>query len=372
MSVMQALTFRGIETVCYESVPDPAIRLPTDAILQVRLTAICGSDLHVYRGREVGLDVGTVLGHEFVGEVVAVGPEVRSLEPGVVVVAPFTTSCGVCFYCRRGLTARCEQGELFGWVEAGGGLHGAQAEAVRVPLADSTLVEVPEGTKEEAALFAGDILSTGFYCAEMGGVGPGRTVAILGCGPVGLMAVLVSRELGAETVLAVDAVVERLELAGRFGARPLDMREVDVVEAVLEATEGRGVDTVLEVVGSPEATRLAVEMIRPGGVISAAGVHTEAHFTFSPGEAYDKNLTYRAGRCPVRGYMERALRLAASKGDELSSVITHRLALSEGPRAYRLFDRKEDGCIKVVLRPGEQAEEVDSAKVRGRAVKKEL
>ena len=345
---MKGLTLHAPRDLRWETVPDPELQGPGEALVRVRRSALCGSDLHVWHGRETGLDAGTVLGHEFLGEVVEVGAEV-DLAVGTRVISPFTTSCGECFYCERGLTSRCERGELFGWVEGGRGLHGAQAEYVRVPLADSTLVPVDDSLDEEEALFAGDVLATGFFCAASGGVGAHTTVAVVGCGPVGLFAVVGAREQGAERVYAIDSVPERLELARGFGAIPLDRSAADPVEVLRDATDGRGADVVLEAVGSPGASRLAVDLVRPGGTISAAGVHTEQHFAFSPGEAYDKNLCYRAGRCPARHWMPRLLELVASGRVPLGSIISHRLALEEGPRAYELFDGKQDGCTKVVF-----------------------
>jgi threonine dehydrogenase-like Zn-dependent dehydrogenase len=245
-------------------------------------------------------------------------------------------------------------GQLFGWVENGRGLAGVQAEYARVPLADSTLVRVPEGAPLEEALFAGDVLATGWFAAESGGVAPGMTVAVVGCGPVGLMAALAARELGAERVFAVDALPERLELAARFGAEPLDLRQ-DPAAAIREATggrAGRGADVVVEAVGSAEATRLAFDLARPGATLAAVGVHNESRFALEPGELYDKNLTYRAGRTPARRYMERLLPLVGSRRYDLAAVISHRLPLAEGPRGYDLFDRRLEGCTKVLLLPG--------------------
>lgn len=345
---MKALVFEGVGRIGHATVPDPEIREAGDVIVRVEAAAICGSDLHVYRGLEAGLDAGTVMGHEFAGEVVAAGAGVARFRPGDRVVSPFTTSCGDCYYCRAGLTARCARGQLFGWVEKGRGLHGAQAELVRVPLADTTLVPVPEGTPAETALFAGDILATGWFGAESAGAGPGRSVAVVGCGPVGLMAVLAARELGAERVFALDALPERLALAEHWGAEPVDVR-VNAAAAIREATGGRGADAAVEAVGSPEATRLAFDLVRPGGMIGAVGVHTEAHLAIAPGEVYDKNLTYRAGRAPARAYMERLLPLIRSGRYDLATLISHRLPLVEGPRAYDVFDRKLEGCTKVVL-----------------------
>lgn len=293
---MLALTFQGIEQVGCETLADPRIEFPGDAIVAVRLAGVCGSDLHVYHGRETGLDPGTAMGHEFVGEVIETGRDVNRVQKGSLVVSPFTTSCGACEFCLAGLTARCQRGELFGWRQGGVGLHGAQAEMIRVPLADSTLVEVPQGISPENALLAGDVLSTGYFCASQGGVRAGRSVAVVGCGPVGLMAVLAAKHLGAERVFAIDRLQERLGLAARFGAEPLDLQHSPPEETIFEATKGLGVHVVLEAVGSPRSSLLAMRLIRAGGTISAVGVHTEPQFAFSPVEAYDKNLTYKIGK----------------------------------------------------------------------------
>jgi threonine dehydrogenase-like Zn-dependent dehydrogenase len=348
---MRALLFDAVRQIRHATVPDPGLQEDGDVIIAVRAAAVCGSDLHVYRGLETGLDAGTVMGHEFVGEIVAAGQGVARFLTGDLVVSPFTTNCGACFYCRSGLTARCVSGQLFGWVEKGRGLHGAQAELVRVPLADSTLARVPEGTPPEQALFAGDILATGWFGAESAGAGQGVTVAIVGCGPVGLMAVIAAKELGAERIFALDTLPERLALAQRYGAEPVDVSGGEAAARLREATDGRGADSVVEAVGSPQATRLAFDLVRPGGTIAAVGVHTEPHLSFAPGEAYDKNLTYRAGRAPVRRYIERLLPLVQSGKYDLGALISHRLPLAEGPRGYDLFDRRLEGCTKVVLLP---------------------
>lgn len=344
---MRALTFVDIARVVCDEVADAKIEDPRDVLVQVERTAICGSDLHVYRGGERGLDVGTVLGHEFQGRVLERGADVTCFEVGDSVCAPFTTSCGHCRACRRGLTSRCIHGQLFGWVQDGHGLHGAQAELVRVPLADSTLVTIPAGVDEELAVLAGDVFATGSYCAERAGVGPGHLIVVIGCGPVGLCAILAALARGAEQVLAVDSVAERLALAEAFGAQALE--PAAAMAAVRRASEGEGADAVLECVGSPEATRAAFELLRPGGTLSAVGVHTEAQLAFSPGEAYDKNLSYVAGRCPARqGLAERLVNLQRCPQD-LRKLFSHRLPLSEGPEAYRLFDAKLDGCTKALL-----------------------
>jgi threonine dehydrogenase-like Zn-dependent dehydrogenase len=349
---MQALIFDSVRHVQHTTVPDPEIRNPGDVIVKVRVAAVCGSDLHVYRGLETGLDAGTVMGHEFVGEIVAAGDGVERFRTGDLIVSPFTTSCGECFYCRSGLTARCVNGQLFGWVEQGSGLHGAQAELVRVPLADSTLVRVPAGTPAEQALFAGDVLATGWFGAESAGVAPGATAAVVGCGPVGLMAVIAARELGAERIFALDEIPERLALAEQYGADPVDVRDAGAAGSrIREATQGRGADAVIEAVGTPRATRLAFDLVRPGGALAAVGVHNEPHLAFAPGEAYDKNITYRAGRAPARKYLERLLPLVQAGKYNLGALISHRLPLAEGPRGYELFDQRLEGCTKVMLLP---------------------
>ena len=347
---MRAITYQAPGDLRIENRPDPALLAPTDAIVEVRLAAICGSDLHVWHGRETGLDPGTVMGHEFVGEVVEIGGGVSGFHKGDRVGCPFTTSCGTCFYCKIGLTARCERGQLFGWVERGRGLHGAQAELVRVPLADSTLFRLPPDLADEVSILLGDVLSTGYHSALAGGVTGGATVLVLGCGPVGLMAVLAARELGAARVFALDPVPDRLAWARRFGADPLDLA-TDSVSALREATAGRGADVVLEAVGSAPAASLAFDLVRPGGTISVVGVHHEAGFPFSPGQAYDKNLTWRIGRCPARHYVDELIPIALRHQSELRGLFTHTLGLEEGPMAYRMFAERRDGCIKVALRP---------------------
>jgi threonine dehydrogenase-like Zn-dependent dehydrogenase len=307
---MNAVVFSQVDEVECRKVERPIIIDPTDVIVKVDIAGLCGSDLHVYHGREVGLDAGTVMGHEFVGRVVEIGASVRELTVGTLVASPFTSCCGGCFYCERGLTCRCVRGQLFGWIQNGKGLHGCQAEFVRVPLADATLVVIPPLVNPDLALLAGDILSTAFYCAMQGGVGAhsgSDIVAVIGCGPVGLLAILAALELGAGTVFAVDSVPERLALAARFGAQPVSVS--DAVETIRRATEGRGADICLEAVGAPASLSLAFELLRPCGTLSSVGVHTAQVFPFSPVQGYDKNLTckspfpltypFRVGRRPT-------------------------------------------------------------------------
>lgn len=365
---MKAITFEGKRTVAYSDAADPGLGQAAEVIVRVQAAGICGSDLHPYHEREKGLDHGTVMGHEFVGEIVEMGAAVEHFVEGDVVFSPFTTNCGACFYCRCGLTSRCTSGQLFGWVHEGAGLHGAQAEYVRVPLADGTLMRVPEGVSAAAALLLGDILSTGFFCAEQAGVGSidgngpaqgvgalapaaGSTYAIVGCGPVGMMTILAAQYLGAEELFVIDTVPERLATAKQLGAVALDYQVDPVVDIVRDATSGRGVDAVMEVVGARPATELAIEILRPGGVLSSVGVHTDERFGFTALDAYDKNLTFRSGRCPARYYMEHLAPLVRDKQIEPEFVFSHRMPLSEGVHGYEIFDNKLDGCTKVLLEP---------------------
>lgn len=348
---MQALTFGGVETIICQSVPDPEIFQATDAIIQITLSGICGSDLHVYHGREEGLDKGTVMGHEFVGTVIETGNEVKKFKKGSRVLSPFTTSCGECFYCRIGLTCRCEKGNLFGWVQNNQGLHGAQAQYIRVPLADTTLIPLSRDLSEEKGLLLGDIFSTGYFCADKAEINDKGIYVVIGCGPVGLMTIVAAKHLGAENLFAIDLSDERLLMAKELGAIPLNSSIIDVRAAILNATNGRGADAVMEVVGSADALRLAIDLLRPGGTISSVGVHTATNFSFSPGEAYDKNLIYKIGRCPAHYYAEKLLREGVIQQYPVEKIITHHYDLDKGASAYEVFDKKLDNCIKAVLHP---------------------
>ncbi len=348
---MKALTFHGKEDIQFTSLEDPSIVMPGDAIVRISACAICGSDLHVYHEREKGIEHGTAMGHEFTGEIVEIGKDVRTFRPGDKVMSPFTTSCGRCFYCKLGLSCRCLNGQLFGWIEHGKGLHGGQAEYVRVPLADSTLMKVPEGVSHEEAILLGDVLSTGFFCARQAEVKPNGVYAVVGCGPVGLMAVVAAREFGAENLFAIDVVPERLAKAREFGAIPIDASKQQPAEIIHEATEGRGADGMMEAVGSHSAVRLAFEFVRPGGVVSSVGVCNDEHLAFSPVDAYNKNLTYRIGRCPARSVMEQLIPLVQRRKYNLGSIFTHRMKLEEGRQGYEIFAGKKDHCLKVLLEP---------------------
>ncbi len=349
---MKALVFNDVRNVTCSTTPDPELLHPTDVIVKTDLTAVCGSDLHVYHGRESGLDAGTVMGHEFIGEVVETGSAVKNFRKGDKVFSPFFSSCGDCFYCENDLACRCEKGRLFGWVENGIGLQGVQAEYARVPLADSTLWKIDDGIHAEEALLLCDILPTGYFCADMAGVQPGGAYAVVGCGPVGLLGIIALREMGAEKIIAIDLVEERRKMAMAFGAtETIDGRQDDVEGQVRYLTEGRGADAVLELVGSEPAQALAYQIVRPGGTLSVVGVHNHKGFAFTPDDLYNKNLTYRTGRCPVQRYLPVLTRLVQSGKYDFRSLISHRMPLREGENAYRIFDQKLEGCTKIVLQP---------------------
>jgi threonine dehydrogenase-like Zn-dependent dehydrogenase len=346
---MKALTFHGIRNIKYESIEDPIIQSHTDAIVRVKLCAICGSDLHVYNGSERGCDHSTAMGHEFVGEVVEVGDQVTMLKAGEVVMSPFSTSCGHCKFCRLGLTSRCIQSQLFGWRQNDVGLHGGQSEYIRVPLADNTLVPIRATLPLEQALLLGDVIPTGYFCAYQAEINPSGSYVVIGCGAVGLMAIIGAIQLGATSVLAVDSIPERLRLAESFGARAINSQHLNVEHEIRERTHGYGADAVLEAVGSNSSLGLAYSVVRPGGIISMVGVNNESALPFSPADAYNKNLTFKVGRCPARFLIEKLLPSVVSGKYEYGAIISHRLELKDGVDAYSMFSNKANNCVKVVL-----------------------
>lgn len=332
-----------------DDLPDPAIVEPGDAVVAVRAAGLCGSDLHPYEGREEVLP-GVVQGHELVGEVVAVGEAVTALGIGDRVLAAFTTSCGVCDVCRSGLTSRCVRSALFGYGDpAPGGappLHGGQAELARVPLADGTLVAVPGGISDAEALLLTDNLPTAWHAVRNAGVREGTSVAIVGLGSVGLLAVQAALAAGAGEVVAVDLVADRRDRAAHLGATALSPDE---------AAAGAGrFRAVVEAAGSAAAQRLAFTLLRPGGTLSIIAVQTDRAFAFTPVEAYDRNLTVRAGRAPVRALLDGLLPVIAAGELEIPAgvVITHPdEALEDGPEVYRRFAAREPGLVKATFRP---------------------
>lgn len=347
---MRALTLHRPEDIHFESVPDPEILDPGDVIVQVTDTAICGSDLHVYFGREKGLDAGTTMGHEFTGIIVARGKGVTTLREGMRVISPFTTSCGTCYYCRIGLTARCTRGQLFGWVAAGNGLQGGQAELVRVPLAESTLIPVPGDLGSETSLLLGDILATGYQGAVRLGSGVLNHVGVIGFGPVGMMAWQVLKRMRYERVTVFETDPGRRHYASQLGADVINPAEGAQLQEWLINQPGGGIDGVVEAVGGASAQQLAFNLVRAGGVISSVGVHTQPQFSFSPVDAYDKNITYHSGRCSARQHIPDLLQLLDA-GWELISPFTDVFALSDGAAAYQRFAQRTPGCMKVLLKP---------------------
>lgn len=346
---MNGVCFQDVGVVAWQSLEDARLEAAGDAIVRVELAGLCGSDMHPFLGREKGLSPGTVMGHEFVGEIVAVGRDVRQRAIGERVCAPFSTSCGECYFCLKGLTSRCLRSQLFGWRNGQGGLHGGQAEYVRVPDADGTLVPLRDHP-HELGLLMGDNLATGFYCADMAGVGPHGVHVVIGCGTVGLLCLLAcqTRDVTPDNLLAYDPQPARASMAKAFGATAYS-NEAALMAEIQSRTEGRGADSVMELVGLPDAQRLAFACLRPGGTLSVIGCHCTPHFAFSPADAYDKNLIYRTGRCPARAYMDRLGFVVEQHADALRSLITHRFPACDGVEAYRIFSTRGDGCIKAVL-----------------------
>ena len=348
---MRGVCFQSIGVVDYLELPDASIESDDDVVVQVEMAGMCGSDLHPLFGREPGLDPGTVMGHEFVGKIIAKGSAVHDYQLGDRVYSPFTTSCGTCFYCLRGLTSRCVLGQPIGWRSNGRGLHGGQAELVRVPLANGTLVRVPPGLSAESALLLGDNFSTGYFCAEMANLEPHGQTVIIGCGSVGLLSIMAAQFLGARNIVAIDPVERRREMASQLGVMALEP-STKAVDYVLENTSGRGADSVMELVGMPDAQRLAYQLIRPGGTMSVIGCHSSPGFAFTPTDAYNKNLTYRTGRCPARYYMGHLTDKVVEQNWKLDAMITHRFRPEECKHAYDVFANQKDGCIKGVFEFG--------------------
>lgn len=345
---MKSVCFKKIGTVACLDIPEPEIIDPADVIIQSSLAGLCGSDLHSFLGREEGLDVDTVMGHEVVGTIVAAGDSVSYFKVGQKVYAPFSTNCGSCYYCKNSLPSRCEQGQLFGWLQNGEGLNGCQSEFVRIPLADGTLVEKPEGVSDIAALLLGDNFSTGFYCAEMAEVTPSGAYAVIGCGTVGLLCIVAAKSMGAETIFALDPVESRRQQAKSLGAVALNPNESGI-QTVKEKTKGRGVDSVMELVGIPDAQALAYKLLRHGGIMSVIGCHCTPNFAFSPVDAYDKNLIYKTGRCPARYYMDKLTERVANGEFEIDSFVTHHFDATDCVNAYDIFSNRKDGCLKAVF-----------------------
>ena len=387
---MKALTYHGGHDVRVETHPDPTIEDDDDVVLRVTATAICGSDLHLYRGNVPGMKHGDILGHEFMGVVEAAGPAVKRVKVGDRVVVPFTISCGECYFCQKDLYAACETTNpgrgailnkkqipsgagLFGYTHLYGGYAGGQAELVRVPKANVGPMIVPDDLDDEQVLFLTDILPTGWQAALNAGVAKGTTLAIFGAGPVGCMSALCARFLGAERIFMVDHNDYRLQFAAEtYGVEPINFDDIDdPAERIIERTNGRGVDATIEAVGfeakgsavetvlttlkvegsSGKAIRQCIAATRRGGTVSIPGVYAGFIHAFLIGDAFDKGLTFKMGQTHTQRYMQPLLdRIEAGEIDP-SFVITHRVGLDDVPAMYETFRQKEDGCIKVVVRP---------------------
>ena len=389
---MKAVCWYGAEDIRVESVPQPKILDSRDAIVKVTTTAICGSDLHMYDGYIPMMQKGDILGHEFMGEVVEVGHDVKKLKLGDRVVVPFTISCGSCFFCSQQLWSLCDNtnpnakiaeklygfsgAALYGYSHIYGGFAGGQAQYVRVPFSDSGPIKITNGLPDEKALFLSDILPTGYMAAENANIRPGDTVAVWGCGPVGLFAIKSAWLLGAGRVIALDRFSERLRLAEWFGkAETLDYNEGSVLERLTAMTGGMGPDACIDAVGMeahgagieayydrakqamrletdrPMALRQAILACRKGGTVSIPGVYGGFIDKFPIGAAFAKGLTFRMGQTHVPKYMQMLLDRIEKGEIDPSQIISHRLPIDEAPRAYRMFRDKQDHCVKVVLKP---------------------
>jgi len=395
---VRALTWQGRHDVRVEDVPDPQLRDPRDAIIRVTSTAICGSDLHLYSVLGPFLDAGDILGHEPMGVVEEVGTEVSGLKPGDRVVVPFVIACGSCWMCTRGLHTQCEttqvreQGKgasLFGYTKLYGQIPGGQAEYLRVPFADVGPVVVPDDDEpDERYLYLSDVVPTAWQAVEYADVPPGGSVVVLGLGPIGQLCARIARHRGAEQVIGIDLVPERLAMAERHGITTLDLRgSDDLSAAVRELTDGRGPDSVIDAVGleahgSPVAHGLhagvgllpdalarplftkagidrlaalhsAIEIVRRGGTISLSGVYGGAQDPMPMLDLFDKQVTLRMGQANVHRWIEDVLPLVSDPADPLGvlDLRTHRISLEDAPHGYDIFQRKQDGAIKVVLDP---------------------
>jgi threonine dehydrogenase-like Zn-dependent dehydrogenase len=389
---MRALTWHGKNDIRYETVPDPTIEDPKDAIIQTTACAICGSDLHLHNGFMPGMKSGDIMGHEFMGEVVETGREVTKLKVGDRVVVPFTIVCGECDQCRRGNFSVCERtnrnaemaSKLFGHPTAGlygythltGGYAGGQAEFVRVPWADVGPVKVPSGLSDEQVLFLGDILPTGWQAAVHCDIEPTDTVAVWGAGPVGQFCILAARLLGARQVVVIDNVPERLRMAEGQGAIAINFDEESVLERLGELTGGKGPEKCIDAVGleahatrsldsiydrakqavmletdRPHVLREMIYVCRPAGIISVPGVYGGLVDKIPFGAAMNKGLTFRMGQTHVNRWADDLLRRIEEGEIDATFVVTHRARLEDGPDLYRTFRDKKDGCIKVVLKP---------------------
>jgi threonine dehydrogenase-like Zn-dependent dehydrogenase len=389
---MKALVWHGANDVRVEQVPDPTILNGRDAVVKITSTAICGSDLHLLDGYIPTMQTGDILGHEFMGEVVEVGKDNHKLKVGDRVVVPFTIACGACFFCQRQLWSCCDNSNpnawmaeklygyatsgLFGYSHLTGGYAGGQAQYARVPFADVGPLKIPDGIPDEKVLFLSDILPTGYMAAENCNIQPGDVIAVWGCGPVGQMAIRSAWLLGAERVIGIDTVPERLRMATEINhAETIDFEKEDVFDRLKTMTGGRGPDACIDAVGleahgatldayldkvkaatflatdRPNALRQAIFACRKGGVVSIPGVYGGFLDKIPFGAAFQKGLTFKMGQTHMMRYMQPLLDRIASGELDPSFIITHRLPLDQAPEGYQLFKDKQDECIKVVLKP---------------------
>jgi threonine dehydrogenase-like Zn-dependent dehydrogenase len=388
---MRAVCWYSPHDVRVQNVPDPTIINPHDAVVKITTTAICGSDLHLYDGYIPTMRRGDILGHEFMGEVVDVGRDVNKLKKGDRVVVPFAISCGNCLFCQKGLWSLCDNSNpnawlaeslygysgsaLFGYSHLYGGYAGGQAEYVRVPFADVGPIKIPDGLTDEQVLFLSDIFPTGYMAAENCHIQPGDTIAIWGCGPVGQFAIRSAYLLGAERVIAIDRIPERLQMAQEGHAEVINYEGTDVIEMLKQMTGGIGPDACIDAVGMeahgttigaindnikqkvrlsidrPHALRQTIQACRKGGTVSIAGAYGGLLDKMPFGAAFAKGLTFKMGQTHVHRYLRPLLNRIREGTIDPSFVITHRFDLDEAPHAYNIFKQKEDGCIKVVLKP---------------------
>jgi alcohol dehydrogenase len=344
---MRAVTFQAPGEVRVEERPEPELIDPTDAVVRIEATGVCGSDLHIFHGR-VQIEPGFTIGHEYVGTVTAIGDAVTRVAVGDRVLGCFQTACGTCWFCRQGLFQRCEQSRTFGHGATLGSLQGTQAEMALVPQADLVLRRVPEGMSSDVALFAGDVMGTGFHAVEASGMRPGDVVAVLGLGPVGLCAVQAARACGAAHVLAIDSVPERLAVAASFGAESVHLLEQDARAIARGATAGRGVDVCIDAVGDPKVLESALRLTRACGSIQCIGVYAE-RAEVHMGLLWLKAITLRGGHANVLGHVDRVLAMMDAGVLDPTSLVTHHMKLDQAPEAYAIYDRRE--ALKIVLTP---------------------
>ncbi|MFZ6648008.1 zinc-dependent alcohol dehydrogenase [Undibacterium sp. TJN25] len=386
---MKALTYHGAHDVRVDNVPDPVLQQDDDVILRITATAICGSDLHLYRGKVPTLEHGDILGHEFMGVVEDAGKGVSKLQKGDRVVVPFVIACGSCFFCRLQAFAACETtnpgkggllngknmrppSALFGFSHMYGGIPGGQAEYVRVPKANVGPIVIPSALRDEQVLFLSDILPTGYQSVLNAEVKQGSSLAIFGAGPVGLMAAACARMKGAEKIYMIDHHAYRLNFAAEtYGIIPINFDDVDPAEVIVKDTDGRGVDAVIDAVGfeakgsavesviaslkiessNGTALRQCIASVRRGGVVSVPGVYSGFIHGFLFGDAFDKGITIRMGQTNVQKFLPELLSFIEEGKLQPDAIITHRLSLGEAAEGYKIFDKKEQDCRKVVLTP---------------------